>query len=185
MTILELVFLGLGLGMDAFAVSICKGLAMKKSSLKSGIIVGIYFGIFQAVMPIIGYVFSKSFSTLFQNIDHWIAFFLLTILGLNMIKETIKQDRGLNLSEGTTFQDMVGVSIATSIDALAVGITFAFFKISIIKPVIIIGGLTFLLAFFGVFIGNRFGAKFKDKAQILGGVILILIGIKILIEHLT
>ena len=185
MTALELIFLSLGLGMDAFAVSICKGLAMKKSSLKSGIIVGTYFGLFQAFMPIIGYVFSKSFSILFQNIDHWIAFFLLTLLGINMIKETMNQDRGLNLSEGTTFQDMVGVSLATSIDALAVGITFAFLKISIIKSVIIIGVLTFLLSFLGVFIGNKFGAKFKDKAQILGGVILILIGIKILIEHLT
>ena len=102
-----------------------------------------------------------------------------------MIKETMNQDRRLNLSEGTTFQDMVGVSLATSIDALAVGITFAFLKISIIKSVIIIGVLTFLLSFLGVFIGNKFGAKFKDKAQILGGVILILIGIKILIEHLT
>lgn len=169
--------------MDAFAVSICKGLSMKKLDWKKAIIIALYFGIFQAVMPVIGYFLGTTFESLVTQIDHWIAFILLGIIGINMIKEAFSNDSE-NVNDKVDFKTMIILAIATSIDALAIGITFAFFKTNLLLAVIIIGIITFMLSLIGVKIGNKFGNKYEKKAEIFGGVILILIGVKILIEHL-
>lgn len=183
MGILEIFLVGVGLAMDAFAVSICKGLAMKKLDWKKAIIIALYFGIFQAVMPIIGYFLGTTFESLVTQIDHWIAFILLGIIGINMIKEAFSKESE-NVNDKVDFKTMIILAIATSIDALAIGITFAFFKTNLLLAVIIIGIITFMLSLIGVKIGNKFGNKYEKKAEIFGGVILILIGVKILIEHL-
>lgn len=183
MGILEIFFVGVGLAMDAFAVSICKGLSMKKIDYKKTVIIALYFGIFQAVMPIIGYFLGTTFESLVTQIDHWIAFILLGIIGINMIKEAFSKESE-NVNDKVDFKTMIILAIATSIDALAIGITFAFFKTNLILAVIIIGIITFVLSLIGVKIGNKFGNKYEKKAEIFGGVILILIGVKILIEHL-
>ncbi|MBR3720356.1 MAG: manganese efflux pump [Clostridia bacterium] len=183
MTLLEIILVGIGLSMDAFAVSICKGLSMKKIEMKNIIIVGTYFGVFQAIMPLTGYLLGTTFSELVISIDHWIAFILLTTIGSKMLKEAYcnnDEDENDNLD----FKTMIVLAIATSIDALAIGITFAFFEINIIKAISIIGFLTFTISSVGVIIGNKFGHKFQGKAEVIGGIILIIIGIKILIEHL-
>lgn len=179
----EIVLIGLGLAMDAFAVSICKGLSMKKMNWKNAIIIALYFGIFQALMPIIGYFLGTTFSNLVENVDHWIAFILLAIVGGNMIKDSF-DDECEKRNEKVDFKTMIVLAIATSIDALAVGVTFAFFKTNIILSVFIIGIITFILSLVGVKIGNRFGDKFQNKAELTGGIILIIIGTKILLEHL-
>ena len=181
MGILELLLIAIGLAMDAFAVSICKGLAMKKMNWKKAIIVGLYFGIFQALMPVIGYFLGTTFESLVTKVDHWIAFILLAFIGGKMLKEAFDNNsEGYN--DSVNFKTMVVLAIATSIDALAVGITFAFLQTNI--AVILIGVVTFILSVIGVKIGNQFGIKYEKRAEIIGGIILILIGIKILLEHL-
>lgn len=182
MGIVEILFIGIGLAMDAFAVSICKGLSMKKLNFKKMLIIGFYFGAFQALMPVIGYFLGKGFEGFVSSIDHWIAFILLSFIGANMIKDAFKGEECAN--DDVSFKEMVVLAIATSIDALAIGITFAFLKVNILLAVVLIGIVTFAISSIGVVIGNMFGNKFEKKAKIFGGVILILMGVKILIEHL-
>ena len=183
MNLYEIILISIGLAMDAFAVSICKGLSMKKINWKSTIIIAIYFGLFQAIMPVFGYLLGSSFSVIVQKLDHWIAFILLAIIGGNMIKES-KDDETEKRNDKVDFKTMIILAIATSIDALAVGVTFAFFEVNIILSISIIGLITFILSFVGVIIGNKFGDKFQNKAEFIGGMILIIIGLKILLEHL-
>lgn len=180
---IEILLISIGLAMDVFAVSVCKGLAMKKMSWKKAIIIGLYFGIFQAVMPVIGYFLGTTFERFITNVDHWIAFILLVGIGINMVKEAFDKESE-NRNDNVDVKTMLVLSIATSIDALAIGITFACLKIHIVMPVITIGLITFIISVIGVKIGNRFGDKYGKKAGIMGGVILILLGIKILLEHL-
>ena len=182
MGILELIFISIGLAMDAFAVSICKGLSVKKVKAKHYFIAGGYFGGFQAIMPLIGYLLGISFQNLIVSIDHWIAFILLGIIGINMIKESLGDDE--NINDSFSFKDMLPLAIATSIDALAIGITFAFLKVNIILAIFFIGTITFVFSALGIKIGSIFGDKFKNKAELIGGIVLIIIGIKILLEHL-
>ena len=224
MGLLELFILAIGLSMDAFAVSICKGLALPKINLKSAGIVGLWFGVFQALMPLIGYLLGVNFRSYIVSIDHWIAFVLLALIGANMIKEALSDDdeeeeaeiRNLKRGpeEGTIgvcsldscsisptgqvalsradnrikeilgFKTMFLLAVATSIDALAMGVTFAFLNVNIIPAISFIGVVTFTCSAIGVKIGNVFGLKYKSKAETAGGVILILLGCKILIEHL-
>ena len=183
MNLYEIILISIGLAMDAFAVSICKGLSMKKINWKSTLIIAIYFGLFQAIMPVFGYLLGSSFSVIVQKLDHWIAFILLAIIGGNMIKES-KDDEAEKRNDKVDFKTMILLAIATSIDALTVGITFAFFEVNIIVSISIIGLITFILSFVGVIIGNKFGDKFQNKAEFTGGVILIFMGLKILLEHL-
>ena len=183
MSILEILLIAIGLAMDAFTVSICKGLSMKKMNWKKAIIVGLYFGIFQALMPIIGYFLGSTFEDLVTHIDHWIAFGLLAIIGGNMIKDAFSKECD-SFDDDVRFKAMIVLAIATSIDALAVGITFAFLKVNLILAISMIGVITFILAIVGTKVGNRFGDKYEKKAELVGGVILILLGIKILLEHM-
>ena len=184
MGILEVVLVAIGLAMDAFAVSICKGLSMKKMSWKKAIIVGGYFGIFQGLMPVIGYFLGTTFENLVTKIDHWIAFVLLVFIGINMLKEAFGNEAE-NCNDNVDFKTMVVLAIATSIDALAVGITFAFLKTNIVLASILIAIITFVVCIIGVKIGNKFGDKYERKAETVGGLILIFMGIKILLEHLS
>lgn len=183
MGVIEILLISLGLAMDAFAVSVCKGLALKKMSWKKAIIIGLYFGVFQAVMPTIGFFLGTTFERFITNIDHWIAFILLVSIGINMIKEAFEKESE-SRNDSVDVKTMLVLSIATSIDALAIGITFACLKMHILIPVITIGLITFIISVIGVKIGNRFGDKYEKKAEIMGGVILILLGTKILLEHL-
>lgn len=183
MGLLELFILAVGLSMDAFAVSVCKGLAMKQITFKKAAIVGAWFGGFQALMPLIGWLLGSQFKSYITAIDHWIAFVLLLIIGANMIKESFdKSEESANASLG--FKIMVMLAIATSIDALAVGVTFAFLEVNIWWAISFIGCVTFILSAVGVKAGSVFGVKYKSKAELAGGIILILIGTKILLEHL-
>lgn len=182
MTFIEFFIIGVGLSMDAFAVSVCKGLSIKKLSLKAPLIVGLYFGLFQALMPLAGYFLGINFKDYIVSFDHWISFVLLFAIGMNMIKES--SDSSCETDNSLKFKTMVTLAIATSIDALAVGVTFAFLSVDIVSAVTIIGVTTFILSMLGVKIGNIFGTKYKQKAEFVGGVILILMGTKILIEHL-
>ena len=184
MGIIELMILSIGLAMDAFAVSVCKGLSMQKMNWKNAIIIGVYFGFFQAFMPVIGYVLGVNFQDKITNIDHWIAFILLAIIGINMIKEALNKECETT-NDSVKFKDMIILAVATSIDALAVGITFAFLKVNILLAFSLIGIITCILSIIGVKIGNIFGDKYQKKAELLGGVILILLGVKILLEHLN
>lgn len=184
MGILEISLLGVGLAMDAFAVSICKGLSMKKMNWKNAIIIALYFGIFQALMPMIGYFFGTTFESFVTTFDHWIAFILLALIGGNMIKESFdNEDEKKN--DKVDFKTMIVLALATSIDALAVGITFAFFDVNLLLAVAIIGIITFIISILGVKIGNKFGDKYQNKAELIGGIILVILGIKILLEHLN
>ena len=187
MGIVELLFLAVGLSMDACAVSICKGLAMKKATLKEGAICGIWFGGFQALMPLIGFFLGSLFAQAIEAADHWIALALLTIIGIHMLKEAFSKEEECEECSGAdlSFKTMLVMAIATSIDALAVGISLAMAgDVNIVLAVILIGVVTFLLSCAGVKIGNIFGSRFEKKAQAAGGIILILLGIKILLEHL-
>lgn len=184
MEIVEILLLGISLAMDAFAVSICKGLSMKKINWKKGIIIGLYFGIFQALMPMIGYFCGSAFESFVTSIDHWITFILLLLIGGNMIKESLGKEESENCNDNVNFKTMIVLAIATSIDALAVGITFAFLNVNLLLAVSLIGIITFIISLIGVKLGNKFGSKYEKKAQIAGGVILIIIGLKILLEHL-
>lgn len=186
MSLFELFLIAVGLSMDAFAVAICKGLATGRVKLGQMVIVGLWFGIFQALMPLIGYLLGVNFSTLIQSIDHWIAFILLGLIGANMIREALGGDEECCNEEDASYsiRAMLPLAIATSIDALAVGVSFAFLSVDIVPAVSFIGVCTFILSAFGVKIGSVFGLRFKKKAEIAGGVILILMGAKILLEHL-
>ena len=183
MTVLEILLIAIGLAMDAFAESICKGLSMKKMSWKKALVVGTYFGVFQGLMPVIGYFLGSTFESLVAKIDHWIAFGLLVFIGANMLKEAFANDSE-NCNDNVDFKTMVVLAIATSIDALAVGITFAFLQANVWFSTIIIGIVTFLISVIGVKIGSKFGNKYERKAETAGGLILIFMGIKILLEHL-
>ena len=183
MSVIELLVLALGLSMDACAVSICKGLSVPKLQAKHCLICGVYFGGFQALMPLIGWALGIRFQSMITNIDHWIAFVLLAVIGANMIKESFsKEEECPDASFG--FKTMLTLAVATSIDALAVGVTFAFLDVSIVPAVLLIGATTFVCSAGGVKIGNVFGNRFQSKAEFLGGLVLIAIGLKILIEHL-
>lgn len=194
MGLIELFILAVGLSMDAFAVSICKGLSLRKVSLKECGKVGLYFGGFQGAMPLIGFILGVQFKDYITSIDHWIAFILLSLIGINMIRESMEKDDDIiDLAETAVgeeetnqlgFKNMIMLAIATSIDALAVGVTFAFLQVDIVPAVSFIGIVTFVLSAIGVKIGNVFGTKYKSKAEFAGGAILILMGLKILFEHL-
>ncbi len=189
MGLLELALIGVGLSMDAFAVSICKGLSMRKVDKKYMLVLAAFFGGFQALMPTLGWLLGSQFQSYITAIDHWIAFILLALIGGKMILDVIKE-KGENEevcpddSVRIDLKEFFLLAVATSIDALAVGITFAFLQVKLASSVTIIGCITFCFTIAGVLIGNIFGTKFKDKATILGGVILIGIGVKILLEHL-
>lgn len=183
MDLLTLLTLAVGLAMDAFAVSICKGLTMREKVLKKGIIVGLWFGGFQALMPTIGFFLGTQFKDQITSIDHWIAFVLLGLIGINMVKEALSNDEE-QADDSIAVKEMFMLAVATSIDALAVGITFAFLNVHIVSAASMIGVCTFLISFAGVKIGNIFGTKYKSKAELAGGIILILLGFKILFEHL-
>ena len=195
MGIAELLVLAIGLSMDAFAVSVCKGLETKKITIKQMVLAGLWFGGFQALMPAIGYFLGQAFAGAIKKYDHWVAFALLAFIGINMFKEAFSDE---SADEGNADKNsgevcskncfgvktMFIMAVATSIDALAVGVTFAFLKVNIVSAVSFIGVITFVFSFAGVKIGNIFGAKYEKKAQMTGGIILILIGLKILLEHL-
>lgn len=185
MGLVELFLIAVGLSMDAFAVSVCKGLAMEQCTIKKAGLVGIYFGGFQALMPAIGYLLGVGFQGLITSIDHWIAFVLLSVIGANMLKEAMGSEEECEAQdEALDFRTMLGLAVATSIDALAVGVTFAFLRVEIVPAVSFIGITTFVISVVGVRIGHVFGARYKKRAEVAGGVILILLGVKILIEHL-
>ena len=183
MSFVELFVIAVGLSMDAFAVSICKGLAMQKCTVKKAGIVGLYFGAFQAGMPIIGFLLGVQFKRVVESVDHWIAFVLLGLIGAGMIKEALQKEEKC-CCDALDVKTMLGLAVATSIDALAVGVTFACLNVKIVPAVSFIGIVTFLISAFGVKIGNQFGARWKSKAEIFGGAILIFMGVKILLEHL-
>ncbi|MCI1268677.1 MAG: manganese efflux pump MntP family protein [Ruminococcus sp.] len=193
MGITELFLIGVGLSMDAFAVSVCKGLKMRRLNKKNAAVIGLFFGGFQAIMPLIGWLLGKQFEKYITSFDHWIAFVLLAFIGGKMAIEAIKgdddeqnDDGGNKTSDGEKLdlKELTMLAVATSIDALAVGITFAFLKVNILTAISIIGVTTFVLSIIGVAVGNKFGMKYKSKAEIFGGIVLILIGLKILLEHL-
>lgn len=184
MGIIELLLISIGLGMDAFAVAVCKGISMKKMEWKKAVVIGLYFGSFQGIMPLLGFILGKGFENIVTSIDHWIAFTLLVIIGLNMIREAFSKDKE-KMDDSICFKSMIVLAIATSIDALAIGITFAFLKVNILLAVFKIGIITFLLSMIGTKLGNKFGDKYGDKAELIGGIILIIIGTKILLEHLN
>lgn len=182
MGIVELLFLAVGLAMDAFAVSVCKGLSAKEFRLRHSLTAGAYFGGFQALMPLLGWLLGSQFESVIKSIDHWIAFGLLGLIGANMVREAFGKAEEVNASFSP--KAMLPLAVATSIDALAVGVTFAFLDVNIWLAVALIGGVTFAISAAGVKVGNVFGARFQSKAELAGGIILILLGVKILIEHL-
>ena len=182
MELITVLLLAVGLAMDAFAVSICKGLAVRKVTIRTMVIVGLWFGVFQGVMPVIGYVAGSAFYDLISEYDHWIAFILLFLIGANMLREVLSdEDEGVDDNLG--FRTMLLLAIATSIDALAVGISLAMTGDGIVEPALIIGVVTMIISMFGVWIGSRFGDRYGKKAELVGGVILILIGLRIVLEH--
>lgn len=182
MNLWELFLIAVGLSMDAFAVSLCKGLSVQKVSLRHAACAGLWFGGFQALMPLLGWLLGSRFQAAIERYDHWIAFALLVFLGVNMIREARGEEECVNSS--FAWRVMLAMALATSIDALAVGVTFAFLQVDIIPAVAFIGCITFLLSALGVRLGSVFGQRYRTASQILGGVILILMGVKILLEHL-
>ena len=186
MGFIELFLIAISLSMDAFAVAICKGLNMRKLNYTHTFIIATFFGGFQGLMPLIGWFLGKQFAQYITNFDHWIAFILLAFIGGQMIHEALKKDNEkCDINENLNIKELFILAIATSIDALAVGITFALIpNTNILTSITLIGIITFVLSIIGVFIGNKFGSKFKSKAELAGGIILILIGSKILFEHL-
>ncbi|MCL2531375.1 MAG: manganese efflux pump MntP family protein [Oscillospiraceae bacterium] len=184
MRMIELILIALGLSMDAFAVAVCKGLSLPKVRLRHMLVVGLYFGVFQAVMPLLGWLLGARFAGYVQAIAPWIAFVLLAIIGAKMIWESRKKtEEDCNPSLG--LRVMLPLAIATSIDALATGVTFAFLQVNIIPAVLLIGAITLGMSMVGVKIGNVFGLRFKSRAELVGGIILIVMGLKILVEHLA
>ncbi len=192
MRVVELLLVAIGLSMDAFAVSVCQGLKMRKVKYKDSLIIALFFGGFQAAMPVIGWALGKQFERYITSVDHWIAFALLGIIGINMVREALKKEDAecevckdvTNDDKTLDLKELTMLAVATSIDALAVGITFAFLKVDIVPAASFIGIITFLVSLVGILIGKIFGARYKNKAELLGGIILILIGLKILLEHL-
>lgn len=185
MTITELFLIAVGLSMDAFSVSVCKGLSMKKLNLKGGIITAFFFGAFQALMPLIGYFLGSRFENVIASFSHWVSFILLAVIGGKMVWEAFKSDDENDGKEySLDIKELFILAVATSIDALAVGIVFAAEKTNLIFSVSVIGIITFALSLLGVFIGHKFGSKYEKKAEIAGGIILILIGVKLLLEGL-
>ena len=187
MGILELLLIGVGLSMDAFAVAVCQGLCMPKLNLRYAAVIGLFFGGFQALMPLLGWLLGSQFAGYIQNFDHWIAFVLLVLIGGNMVREALspeEEELSCAVSTALDYRQLTVMAVATSIDALAVGVTFAFLDVSILPAVSIIGCTTFLLSVAGVAVGNFFGARYKQRAELCGGVILVLLGVKILLEHL-
>lgn len=186
MGLFEIFMIGVGLSMDAFAASICKGLNMRRLSAKNMLIIGLFFGGFQALMPAVGWILGKQFEVYITSVDHWVAFALLAFIGGKMIYDVFHGDEDGCCNEKTDKLDMKEVltlAVATSIDALAVGISFAFLQVEILKAMSVIGVITFVLSAVGVAVGNMFGAKYEKNATLAGGIILILIGLKILLEH--
>lgn len=186
---MELLLMGIGLAMDAFAVSICKGLGMQKVNKKQAVVIGLFFGGFQALMPFIGWILGIQFESYITSIDHWIAFVLLGFIGGKMIVEAVKPEEEetvevKKVDEPLDIKEMFILAVATSIDALAVGITFAFLQYPIVEAISIIGVVTFVISVGGVYVGNFFGSKYKNKAEFAGGVILVILGLRILLSHL-
>lgn len=184
---IEFLLIGIGLSMDAFTVSICKGLAMRKVNKKQALVIGLFFGGFQALMPFIGWALGIQFQSYITNIDHWIAFVLLVFIGGKMIVEAVKpeEEEAVEVMDPPLdIKEMFLLAIATSIDALAVGVTFAFLDYPIVEAISIIGVTTFVISTGGVYVGNFFGSRYKNKAELAGGLILVLLGVKILLEHL-
>lgn len=182
MSLFSVFLIGIGLSMDAFAVSVAKGMVVRKQVWKCALLLGFWFGLFQAAMPLLGYLVGIRFASLISSVDHWIAFGLLLFIGGNMIKESLSEEETTDAS--LTLKSILVLALATSIDALAVGVSFAFLQVNILQAIMIIGVTTFVLSFTAVWIGNKLGGMFQKYAGILGGCILILIGCKILIEHL-
>jgi putative Mn2+ efflux pump MntP len=185
MHIVTIIFIACGLAMDAFAVSITSGLTIKKLRVEHAFRIAFFFGAFQAIMPLVGWMAGLRLQDIIANIDHWIAFGLLSVIGCKMIYESFRMERSRNKMNPLNLVVLLMLSIATSIDALAVGVSLAFLRVSIITPIILIGSITFLLSFLGIFMGNRFGHFFEQKIEVIGGIILIGIGVKIVVEHLT
>lgn len=183
MSILELILLSVALAMDAFAVSICKGLSLKKIEINHMLLAGIWFGGFQALMPVLGYSCGSKFADKVDKFDHWIAFLILVLIGASMIKESRDDEEEAN--SNMDVKTMFFLAVATSIDALTVGITFAFLDVKIVLAVVMIGVITFVISSAGVKIGSIFGDKYKSKAEIVGGVVLIMIGVKTLLTGLS
>ena len=188
MGILELFLIGVGLSMDAFAVAICQGLQMQRFNWKNAAVIALFFGGFQALMPLTGWLLGSQFAGYIQSIDHWVTFVLLGLIGGNMIREALspEEEEESVCASGAVldYRQLFLMAIATSIDALAVGVTFAFLEVAILSAIVIIGCTTFCLSFSGVAVGNFFGARYKKRAELTGGVILVLLGVKILLEHL-
>ncbi len=193
MGVVEIFLVGVGLSMDAFAVAVCKGLGMRRINWRHAFVIALFFGGFQGLMPLIGWALGTQFAALITPIDHWIAFILLAFIGGKMLKDAFGEEGGCDEDCGCACEDaepkldlkeLVILAVATSIDALAVGITLAFLNVNIWLAVALIGVTTFVLSFIGVAIGNQFGSRFEKPATIVGGVVLILIGLKILLEHL-
>ncbi|MBQ8299721.1 MAG: manganese efflux pump [Clostridia bacterium] len=184
MNLIGIILIAIGLAMDAFAVAVCKGLSIPKLEVKNAIKVGAYFGAFQGMMPIIGYFLGISFEKTVSRVDHWIAFFLLGFIGANMIKEAFCKCEN-DTNDKLDVKTMITLAVATSIDALTVGVTFAFLQVNIWIAALMIGIITFVLSMVGVKIGNKFGNKYGKKAELFGGFILIIMGTKILLEHLS
>ena len=184
MSITEIIIVAIGLSMDAFAVAIGKGLSLTQVKWKHALIVGAYFGFFQALMPLLGYLLGTQFADYITSYDHWIAFVLLAIIGGKMVKDSFAKEDDHNVNKSLRLGTMLPLAIATSIDALAVGVSFAFLKVDIVWSVVLIGCITLVISMAGVKIGNIFGIKYRSKAELAGGIILILIGLKILLEHL-
>lgn len=182
MSIFELFLIAVGLSMDALAISVCKGLSVEKIQKKHMIITGLWFGGSQAVMPLVGYILGASFQSFVENIDHWIGFVLLTIIGIHMIKESGEEIK--KLDDSFAAKVMFPLAIADSVDALAAGVTFAFREIHILPVVLLIGITTFVLSAFGVKVGSKFGERYKSGAEVLGGIILIIMGTSILLQDL-
>lgn len=188
MGILELLLIGVSLSMDAFAVSLCQGLSMPRLNWRHASVIALFFGGFQALMPVIGWLLGSQFAGYIQSFDHWVAFFLLLIIGGNMVREAFAPEEeaedGCSAGEHLDLKRLFLMAIATSIDALAIGVTFAFLEVVILEAAAVIGVTTFVISLLGVAIGNCFGTRYQKRAEITGGVILILLGAKILLEHL-
>ena len=183
MSLMELFLIAVGLSMDAFAVSVCKGLSVRKATVKHALCVGLYFGGFQALMPLIGYLLGTQFESFITNVDHWIAFVLLSFIGGNMIREALSHEEE-KLDDSFSFKTMITLAVATSIDALAMGVTFAFLRVNIVPAVSLIGIITCVLSAAGVKVGALFGSKYRALAERAGGVVLVLMGLKTLLSGL-